>query len=317
MLTGVVPFDRTTPVATAMAHVNDTPPPVLEVRPDVPPAYAATTDACLAKDPAARPDSAAAVADALRLSVDPAFAPTTPIPPAEEGDPGTSTAVLGTGAHREDDDAAPPTRTAQLPPAEVVAEPDPEATVAARPRRGQPRRGLFWILIGAAVAVALILFLVSRLGSKATSLPNLTGKGLAYAKDVGGKLGLEVSTTYRYSSKRPNTVIGTEPEAGAEVRTGDRLVLLVSRGPEVVEVPSLEGEPFDEDVMRDALTRAGLSYEGFAPVDGPAGIVVGTDPPAGQKVSPGTSVTVLVGKDRDRGHDRKKKRKGNDGGDET
>ncbi len=195
-------------------------------------------------------------------------------------------------------------RTAQLPVAE-------RAPVLSHPRRGR-RRALFWSLVAAAAAVALMLFLVSRLGSKASPLPNLTGKGLAYAQEVGQKLDLEVTTTYEFSSRRQNTIIGTEPGPGTEMEAGDPLALVVSKGPELVKVPSLAGRPFDEDTMRDALTRAGLSYEGFTFVDGAAGIVVGTDPPAGQMTSPGTAVTVLVG--REKRHDRKKKHHG--GGDE-
>ena len=55
MLSGSRPFDRGTPIATALAHVRDTPPPL----PDGTPAdLAALVDACLAKDPDDRPSAA-------------------------------------------------------------------------------------------------------------------------------------------------------------------------------------------------------------------------------------------------------------------
>lgn len=64
LLTGAKPFDRGTPIATALAHVMDPPPPLPE---GIPTDLAEVIMACLAKDPDERPDSAAEVA---RLLVD-------------------------------------------------------------------------------------------------------------------------------------------------------------------------------------------------------------------------------------------------------
>src|SRR5665811_1458789 len=64
MLTGERPFDSGTAVATALAHVNQ-PPPLLPVT--IPIGVRALINAALAKDPADRPASAAAVAQALRM----------------------------------------------------------------------------------------------------------------------------------------------------------------------------------------------------------------------------------------------------------
>lgn len=62
LLTGVRPFDRGTPIATAVAHVADPPPPL---PPDVPDDLAEVIMACLAKDPDERPTSAAEVSSLL------------------------------------------------------------------------------------------------------------------------------------------------------------------------------------------------------------------------------------------------------------
>lgn len=54
MLTGVRPFERTTPLATALAHVNEPPPPLPDA---IPAPLADAIVACLQKDPADRPES--------------------------------------------------------------------------------------------------------------------------------------------------------------------------------------------------------------------------------------------------------------------
>jgi len=57
LLAGRVLFDETTPMALAAAHINKAPPPVGTVRPDVDAGFAQLVDACLKKEPAARPSA--------------------------------------------------------------------------------------------------------------------------------------------------------------------------------------------------------------------------------------------------------------------
>lgn len=62
MLSGRKPFDKGTPVATALSHVNEPPPPL----PDgIPEDLASLVNDCLQKDPADRPENARAVAARL------------------------------------------------------------------------------------------------------------------------------------------------------------------------------------------------------------------------------------------------------------
>ncbi|CAM3843787.1 serine/threonine-protein kinase [Nocardioides zeicaulis] len=65
MLTGERPFDRGTPIATALSHVNEPPPPLGD---DVPAELRAVVAALLEKDPAARPANAHAVAVMLGVA---------------------------------------------------------------------------------------------------------------------------------------------------------------------------------------------------------------------------------------------------------
>ncbi len=64
MLTGRRPFDKNTPVATALAQVNDPPPPL---PPHVPAELRAIIEQCLAKKPGDRPQSARELGEALGL----------------------------------------------------------------------------------------------------------------------------------------------------------------------------------------------------------------------------------------------------------
>jgi serine/threonine-protein kinase len=83
LLAGDVPFAGENFVAVALRHVNEAPPSLLDVRPDVSPRLAAAVDRALAKDPRRRFTSMAALAQELRAclaEVDGA----TPLPAEDE-----------------------------------------------------------------------------------------------------------------------------------------------------------------------------------------------------------------------------------------
>jgi serine/threonine-protein kinase len=65
MLSGAKPFDKPTPIATAMSHIHEAPPPLPE---DVPEDLAGVIEDLLAKDPLDRPENARAVAVRLGLA---------------------------------------------------------------------------------------------------------------------------------------------------------------------------------------------------------------------------------------------------------
>ena len=65
LLTGAPPFARTSLRATLAAHLGDTPVPIQQLRPDVPPAIADVVMRCLAKSPVARPASASWIIRAI------------------------------------------------------------------------------------------------------------------------------------------------------------------------------------------------------------------------------------------------------------
>jgi serine/threonine protein kinase len=127
MLTGRLPFAAEVPLELVAMHRNDPPPPVASLRPDAPPQLARLADACLAKDPGARPRDGSALVAAL------GGVPAT----AEE-----ATAVL-----------APPVEPT------AVIRPQPAPGRPARRRRGVLAAlllGLLAVAAAAGLAVALI-----------------------------------------------------------------------------------------------------------------------------------------------------------------
>jgi serine/threonine protein kinase len=68
-LTGEVVFDRDSDLDKLWAHVHEPPPALLEVRPELPAALADTVAHALAKQPAARPQTAGELAGEARAAI--------------------------------------------------------------------------------------------------------------------------------------------------------------------------------------------------------------------------------------------------------
>ncbi|HEY7315917.1 MAG TPA: bifunctional serine/threonine-protein kinase/formylglycine-generating enzyme family protein [Gemmataceae bacterium] len=126
LLTGRVPFPGGTLGEKIAHHLLDEPIPVQRLRPDVPPRFAAVVRKLMVKQPEQRYQSPAEVAKVL----------------AQGGEPISAARVAS-----ESENTVPDW-------AEVV---DPDKTVAYEPIHHQPsprRRGLFWLLVGTAAALA-------------------------------------------------------------------------------------------------------------------------------------------------------------------
>jgi eukaryotic-like serine/threonine-protein kinase len=133
LLCGRPPFSGGTPALVARAHLHDRPVPVRQLAPWVPARLAEAAEAALAKDPAARPSSAAAFAARLRAAAH--------LPP-QSPDPG-------------------PERTRAMPAAEVAPPAAPTVQVDGPRPQWRRRRRRFSVLLGL-LLVALLAVLGVR-----------------------------------------------------------------------------------------------------------------------------------------------------------
>jgi serine/threonine protein kinase len=128
MLTCRVPFEGPTDMATAVAHVRQQPPRVSSLRPDLPPELDQLVADLLAKDPAARVPSAAALRQALaRLPLWPGeshtpngtrtpFSVSPPPPPPPDGRVYAPRPAVGPGRATTDSPVPSPNGFSPVPP---------------------------------------------------------------------------------------------------------------------------------------------------------------------------------------------------------
>jgi serine/threonine-protein kinase len=127
-------------------------------------------------------------------------------------------------------------------------------------------------------------------------VPDVTGQPAAAAQEQLEQAGFKVTRRNQSNSTTPKgSVFKTAPDAGEKAPQGSTVVMYVSTGRETVKVPDVTN--LSEQDARNTLRQAGLKVnvvKGPPEGDTPEGSVYRQSPPAGQSVSPGTTVTIFV-----------------------
>ncbi len=173
---------------------------------------------------------------------------------------------------------------------------DPEVTepgivVAQNPEEGEEVASGFVVTIFVAVEPDTV------------AVPDLQGLTVSQAQSALSEEGLTLGSQLQEPSNEipGGQVVRSEPAAGEEVEPGTAVDVVVSTGPEMVEVPDVSSACLSIGAARQALTAAGLVLEMGEPVPSnpeqcpnPSRILA-QDPAAGTVVEAGSTVTVFQG----------------------
>jgi serine/threonine-protein kinase len=279
LLTGEVPFTGESPVEIAMKHLADVPPTPSELRPDVPPDLDLVVVRALAKEPADRYQSAAAM-DADLETV------------ARGGRVAAETAEAATMvlAGERALDAAAATQIVRRGPPKY--EP---------PKRG---RSLWPWLVGLGLLLAVVLgawlargWIEDQVqGSDQVAVPYVVGIPQANAESLIQDRGLVPQVRRVSNSDVPEgTVFAQKPTEGTKVDKQTLVRIDVSSGKPQVTIPSVVGQSIQDAVAE--LTRAGLDAQVVeVNSDRDQGTVTAQSPSPGTVVVEGTRVRINVSK---------------------
>ncbi len=130
-------------------------------------------------------------------------------------------------------------------------------------------------------------------GRKPLSVPQLEGLSADDAKAALDALGLSAHPSEEFSDSVPaGTVISQSTPEGTTLFKGDEVAYVVSKGPQTVQVPSVQGKPEKEAIA--ILQAAGLEVRVERVLGGIFGTARSTDPAAGNVVKVGSSITLYV-----------------------
>jgi beta-lactam-binding protein with PASTA domain/serine/threonine protein kinase len=133
-------------------------------------------------------------------------------------------------------------------------------------------------------------------GSERIAVPAVVGKTLAEARKAIEDADLVVGDIERQPSADfdVDTVISSSPAAGVEISPAIPVDLIVSSGPEVINVPDVTG--LSERDAISALTDLGLRFSVSEEFNNQTseGEVIRTDPIAGEEVLSGDTILIVV-----------------------
>lgn len=158
--------------------------------------------------------------------------------------------------------------------------------------------GLIVVAVLALVGTGLGIWAASG-GPSGISVPNLTGKTPQEAAKLLTEAQLKPGkvTTVVNTSVQPGTIISQKPKAGTSALQNAKVDMVISGGPELVEVPECRSLSQSEAATR--LTDAGLKVGGITQDYSPdiqAGKVSAQSPEAGTQAAPGTIVALTISK---------------------
>ena len=160
---------------------------------------------------------------------------------------------------------------------------------------GGGRRWWLWPVLAAVLVAAIAAVLLLTEGKKQVTVPRVVGETEQAAIFALRRAGLQANPTLAPSVRvQTGLVVTQSPPAGSDASKGSTVKIVVSSGPANVPLPDVHGLHPTE--ASDRLHGAGFVPEvhNTASATVSAGIVIGTEPPAGTVDRQGSTVIVLV-----------------------
>ncbi len=292
LLTVRPPFVGDSPVAVAYQHVREEPQAPSVFDPEITPEMDAIVLKALVKDPNYRYQSA----DEMRADIEACL----------DGQPVAATAAVGYGGYPDDQPTtalrpdAGAGATTMLPPM------NPDDGYDDRPdrRRQQKKNNTSTILLVVAGLLVLIgAILIGKYAfdgknnNEGLKAPNFVGNSYGTAKEMARNSDLKLGQITHKSceAQTKGNVCSQDPKAGADVKKGDAINLVVSTGAPKVTVPDVQGIQFAD--AQSQLKDKGFEVDKKTEVsDRTPGVVIAQDPPGGTSRQKGTTITLTVAK---------------------
>ena len=277
MLTGCLPFTGETPVSIAMKHLQETPVPVRQHDPRIPPLVESIVMQTMNKDPAKRPESAELakdIEDALQImNNSTASAEAVPDPYATQFLPKVKEQELETDDYETTNTTEKSSFGSKL-----------------------SMIGLVLVLVFGFCVGAFLSFGKFWSHNEIT-VPDVVGKQMTLARQILEDAHLRVTVIEIFDSEaKPGLVVSQKPESNSTVKEERLVTIYVSKGGEDIDMPDLNG--LSRVDAQTKIQKIGLSvgsvYEKYS--DEEAGTVIATDPKRGAKISKGQTVDLTVSK---------------------
>lgn len=268
MFTGKLPFTQGTPVSVALQHIQVEPVEPLDIVKKLPIGINNLIIKCLQKNPSLRYNSAKEIREDL--------------------------VALQNNKKHSVSKYNMLDKTMVIP---TVTSKDLHKTVK-KDRRKYYKNFIITFVILFVMVISIFLFKGYGIFSKGITVPSTFGKtGVDYERELES-LGLKYTVSgYVESDLEENYVVDTFPKPGTSLQKGDTVKIVLSDGPELINVPDITNMTLDR--ARIALKNSGLILgdieERYSDVY-ERGVVMIQNPSANSEVSRGERVSIVISK---------------------
>ena len=284
MLTGKLPFEADNAVSVAIMQMQTSPKPPREINPEIPSGLEEITLHAMEKNPANRYESAdLMLEDIEKFQSNPEI-------------------TFGYRCFVDDN----PTKYVEAvnKDSKVMDSYNDGFEYSEHDKKKKSRATLIIGGIASAVALFAIVFILMTVfnscgnkSAKDIEVPNFVGMKLSDVQNNPDyKFAFKIESVYD-SSKPEGIIIDQDPEPNTKkVKEGAAISLKVNSSGLLITIPALKGAT--EEIAKARLTNSGLKSETLMVVDDEtaAGIVRGSDPQEGSKVTADSTVRIYVSK---------------------
>ncbi len=278
MLTKELPFDADTPVGVAMQQVSAEPPRPSSINPNIPPQIDQIVLKALAKDPASRYSSGAALEQALRYWNDPQFAPST-----TAANPTLNPAARGTASSPSQRSRPQPSRKRRQTRRTTPPPPPPQSAGVGC---GSWLIGILLLIVIVGTIIGLLQYGPELFEGANQEDPTATPTE---------ELALEPTATTDFEPTATPTEPPTVTPAPTETPLPTETPEPTATVPETFPTPSLVNATVEE-AQTAVADRWELTVIEEFNNNVEAGIIYQQDPEAGVEIELGTPITVWVSK---------------------
>jgi len=301
MLSGRVPFKGESPISVALKHIQKEPKELKEVFPSVPEEVNELVMKTLSKEPEDRQESASQLREEIIMAIKNIEA-SDQFKEEKTGEEGSQTKILNKsdikkeGLEKEkEQDKKVNSKTSKT---------DKSFFTPEKKKGFKLNKWVIWALVVVILASAsvfgLVYFFKVYTEVPIVKVPNLVEKEFSEAEDIAAQQGLDLEKSEEavfHNDIEEGYIVTQEPKPGERIKQTRNVVVTVSKGPKIVELPDFNNRPLREaEVILDnlGLSLQEVSYEYSEQYR--ENYIISQSPEPGSETEINTQVELVVSK---------------------
>jgi len=302
MLSGKVPFNGESPISVALKHIQEEPKELKEVLPSVPKEVNELVMKTLSKEPEDRHVSAKQLREEIvntikNIEVNESFN-------EEDSEKQSQTKVLKKSDIKKEGLDNEQGNAENKKDLSKTLETDKSYFTKEKKKKSKINKWLIWalvvILFASASVFGLVYFFKVYTEVPIVKVPDLVEKEYNEAQDIASQQGLSLEKSEEsvfHNEIGKGYVVSQEPKPGERIKQTRKVVVTVSKGPKIVELPDFSNRPLREaEVILDnlGLSLKEITYEYSEKLR--ENFIISQSPEPGSEIEINTQVQLVVSK---------------------